>query len=191
MRHKLMIAPAFVLVVGMAAGCGSSSNGSGGGSGTAHVLYAGSLVNLMDKQVGPAFSRATGNGYQGYGSDSQSVANAIKSKIQVGDVFISASPTVDATLQGSANGDWLSWYTTFAQSPLVIGYDAKGSYAAKLRTEPWYQVLTRPGIKVGITDPVLDPKGKLTAAALTAAQQTYHLPTGFAKSVRANAAVFP
>jgi hypothetical protein len=30
------------------------------------VLYAGSLVNLMEHGVGPAFEKATGNQFQGY-----------------------------------------------------------------------------------------------------------------------------
>jgi molybdate/tungstate transport system substrate-binding protein len=177
----------------MLTGCGSSSRGAGagGGSGTVHVLYAGSLVNLLEKQIGPAFSQATGDGYEGYGSDSQSVANAIKGKVQVGDVFICASPTVNATLEGASNGGWLSWYATFATSPLVIGYNPSSTYAARLRTHPWYQVLTAPGIKIGMTDPLLDPKGKLTVAALGAAAQDYHLPAGFAARVQSKATVFP
>lgn len=182
-----------VLIATMIAGCGSSSSGAGagGGSGKVHVLYAGSLVNLMEKQIGPAFAKATGDGYEGYGSDSQSVANAIKGKVQVGDVFISASPTVNATLEGASNGGWLKWYASFAASPLVLGYNPKSAFAARLRTKPWYRVLTDPGIKIGITDPVLDPKGKLTIAALDAAQQDYHLPAAFAAGVQSKAAVFP
>ena len=33
---------------------------------TVKVLYAGSLVNLMEHGVGPAFDKATGNQFQGY-----------------------------------------------------------------------------------------------------------------------------
>ena len=34
--------------------------------GTVNVLYAGSLVNLMERGVGPAFSKATGEQFLGY-----------------------------------------------------------------------------------------------------------------------------
>jgi molybdate/tungstate transport system substrate-binding protein len=34
--------------------------------GTVNVLYAGSLVNLMERGVGPAFSKATGEQFRGY-----------------------------------------------------------------------------------------------------------------------------
>lgn len=169
------------------AACGG---GASGGS-TVHVLYAGSLVNLMEKHVGPGFSRVTGSGYQGYGAASQAAANAIRGKLRSGDVFISASPSVDTALTGATNGGWVRWYATFATAPLVLGYSPRSRYAAALRTRPWYRVIRQPGIRVGMTDPTLDPKGKLTVAALDAAQRTYRLPAGFAAAVRARTTVFP
>src|SRR6266536_4980603 len=54
------------------------------------VLYAGSLVNLMEKGIGPAFRQDTGTGYQGQGAGSVALANAIKDKTKTADVFISA-----------------------------------------------------------------------------------------------------
>jgi molybdate/tungstate transport system substrate-binding protein len=139
------------------------------GSGPVNVLYAGSLVSLMTKQVGPGFGTATGYTFSGFSGDSGSLATDIKGKTQVGDVFVSASPTVDTTLEGTANGNWVSWYATFATSPLVLGYDPSSKFAADLTTKAWYQVLAEPGILVGFTDPTTDPKGKLTAQALNGA----------------------
>jgi molybdate/tungstate transport system substrate-binding protein len=155
------------------------------------VLHAGSLVNLIDMKVGPAFARSGNYKFSGYGSDSQSVANSIKAKTQTGDVFISASPTVNASLEGAANGGWVSWYSTFATSPVVIAYNPKSKFAKEFRTKPWYQVVAEPGIKLGRTDPVLDPKGKLTVAALQAAVAAYDLPSAFPATVEKHAAVFP
>ena len=37
---------------------------------------------------------------------------------------ISASPKVNNSLMGEANGDHVTWYVTFAESPLMIGYFA-------------------------------------------------------------------
>lgn len=184
------LAGALVLMLCLA-GCRSSGGSGAAGRRTVHVLYAGSLVNLMEKQIGPRYSRATGDGYQGYGSDSQSVANAIKGHVKRGDVFICADPAVDATLIGSGNGDWVRWYARFATAPLVLGYSSKSRFAAALRTTPWYDVLQQPGIRVGVTDPTLDPKGKLTVAALHTAQQVYRLRPDFAASTLKHTAVFP
>jgi molybdate/tungstate transport system substrate-binding protein len=164
---------------------------SGSGSRTAHVLYAGSLVNLMEKQIGPAFASATGDGYQGYGAASQEIANAIKGRVRAGDVFIAASTTVNDTLTGAANGGWERWYATFGSAPLVLGFSPSSRYADRLQAGRWYDVLREPGIRIGVTDPVLDPKGTLTVAALDAAQRVYHLPAGYRATIQKKASVFP
>jgi molybdate/tungstate transport system substrate-binding protein len=144
----------------------------------------------MQNQIGPAFGTATGYTFQGYGAGSTAVANAIKGKVKVGDVFISAAADADTALEGTANGNWVGWYSTFGSSPLLIGYNPASKFATDLKTMPWYKVLTMSGIKIGRTDPVSDPKGKLTVKALTAAQTTYKLP-GFAAAAEKNSTVFP
>ena len=63
------------------------------------------------------------------------LANQIKGKLRQGDVFVSANPKVNDGLMGAANGDWVSWYITFAQSPLVIGYNASSKFAADFKSE--------------------------------------------------------
>ena len=146
------------------------------------VLYAGSLVNLMEHGIGPAFDKATGDTFQGFGGGSNGLANQIKGKLRRADVFISATPKVNDSLMGGANGDWVSWYVTFAQSPLVIGYSPTSKFAADLKSKPWYEVLREPGIRIGRTDAKLDPKGALTVQLLDKAEQVYHRP-GLAQAV--------
>ncbi len=172
-----------------AAGCSSSSSSSGAtggasstsaagspsasasssatGSGPVNVLYAGSLVNLMQKQIGPAFQTATGYNVSGVSGGSKDLAAEIKGKVHQGDVFISASPKTTKTLMGASGGNWVSWYGTFATSALVIGYNPKSKFASDIKSKPWYTVLTEPGIKVGFTDPATDPKGVLAVQAMT------------------------
>jgi molybdate/tungstate transport system substrate-binding protein len=145
-------------------------------AGTVNVLYAGSLANLMEHGIGPAFDKATGAQFQGFGGGSVGLANQIKGKLRKGDVFISANPKVNSALMGAANGDWVKWYVAFAQSPLVIGYNASSKFAADFKTKPWYQVLLQPGIRIGRTDAKLDPKGALTVALLKQAETFYKSP---------------
>ena len=151
-------------------------------AGTVNVVYAGSLVNLMEHGVGPAFDKATGDQFQGYAGGSVGLANQIKGKLRKGDVFISANPKVNTSLMGAPNGDWVKWYIAFAQSPLVIGYNASSKFAADFKTKPWYQVLLEPGIKIGRTDAKLDPKGALTVALMKQAETFYKSP-GLAQKV--------
>ena len=141
---------------------------------TVNVLYAGSLVNLMEHGVGPAFEQATGESFRGFAAGSKELANQIKGRLRPGDVFISANPKVNATLMGAKNGSWATWYASFAQSPLVIGYSASSRFAADFKTKPWYEVLAEPGIRIGRTDPKIDPKGALTLQLMAAAERSYH-----------------
>ncbi|MCU1663177.1 MAG: hypothetical protein JWR58_3242 [Pseudonocardia sp.] len=154
------------------AGCSSGSGASTGPSASAgagqpvHVLYAGSLVNLMERDIGPKFAAASGYRYQGEGGGSAGLANEIKGKVKQADVFISAGPSVNHTLEGADNGNQVSWYATFASSPLVIGYNPHSRFAADLTSKPWQQVLAEPGFRLGRTDPTTDPKGALAVQAL-------------------------
>jgi molybdate/tungstate transport system substrate-binding protein len=143
---------------------------------TVNVLYAGSLVNLMERSVGPAFEKATGLQFRGYAAGSNKIANEIKGKLRRGDVFISASPKVNTSLMGAENGDHVTWYVNFAQSPLMIGYNPKSKFAADFKHKRWDQVLQEPGIRIGRTDPKLDPKGAFTVEMMTRAADLYHQP---------------
>lgn len=135
-------------------------------SGHVVILYAGSLVNLMQTEVDAAFHKATGYSVTGISGGSTALAQEIKGGVHQADVFISASPTTNKTLEGASNGNWVRWYLTFATSQLMLGYNPKSSFVSTLKTEPWWKVVTEPGFRIGRTNPVTDPKGRLAVSAL-------------------------
>ncbi len=94
-------------LIGFAAAALASS--AAHAAGPVDVLYAGSLVKLMEQDVGPAFDRASGDTFQGFAGGSKGLANQISGKLRRGDVFISANPRVNDALMGTAHGDWVSW----------------------------------------------------------------------------------
>jgi len=143
---------------------------------TVNVLYAGSLVNLMERSVGPAFDKKSGDRFQGYAGGSNKVANEIKGMLRRGDVFVSANPKVNDQLMGQTNGNWVQWYVTFAESPLTIGYNPASRFANDLKNKPWYEALAEPGLRLGRTDPKLDPKGALTVELFKRAEALYQRP---------------
>lgn len=163
-------------VGGCAANSNSPATSPAKASGPVDVLYAGSLLDLMQQQIGPAFAKATGYTVNGFSAGSTALASEIKGGTQQGDVFISASPAVNRTLQGPTNGDWVSWYAEFADSPLVLGYNPNSMFAHDLRTKPWYQVVDQPGFLLGRTDPATDPKGVLAVDALDQVAAKYSVP---------------
>jgi molybdate/tungstate transport system substrate-binding protein len=159
-----------------ASSAAASASSSATGSGAVSVLYAGSLVTLMTKQVDSAFQAATGYSVTGVSAGSTALVTDIKGKIYKGDVFISASPKATATLVGAANGSWVSWYVSFASSNVVLGYNPNSKFASDIKSEPWYKAITTPGLKLGFTDPATDPKGKLVAEALTDTAKSQSMP---------------
>jgi molybdate/tungstate transport system substrate-binding protein len=144
--------------------------------GPVDVLSAGSLEDLLQQQVAPAFQAATGYTLNNTSMGSDAIASGIKGGTLQGDVFISASPAVNKTLEGSADGNWVSWYASFGSSPLVLGYNPSSTFAGDLRTKPWYDVIDQPGFLIGRTDPATDPKGVLAVTALDQAAKAHDTP---------------
>lgn len=176
------VAAAALLGAALAAGCGSSgdsssdSAGTSGGSGPVNVLYAGSMVGLMKDSIGPAFQKATGHTFTGFTAGDKDVASQIKAGVHAGDIFMSAAPAVNDTLVGPANDNLISWYATYANSPLVIGYKPSSKFAADLKSKPWYTVITEPGFHLGFSDPKTDPKGEKSVLAMNHAAAVHNLP---------------
>ncbi|HEY2180580.1 MAG TPA: substrate-binding domain-containing protein [Solirubrobacteraceae bacterium] len=173
-------AATFALGAAAPGGTGSAPGAPPAGAasaGTVSALFAGSLLNYMEHDLGPAFQKTSGYSYQGFGGGSTEVAAQIKGGIRQGDVFISAAAAADKALEGTANGNWVSWYTTFAASPLMLAYDPSSNVGRQLaQGKPWYRVLAEPGVLVGRTDPKLDPKGLLTVEAVANAAHKLHDP---------------
>jgi molybdate/tungstate transport system substrate-binding protein len=180
-RRAASIAAAAAIAIGgllaAASGAAAARAGAAGSKEKVSAIFAGSLVNIMEKSLGPEFTAATGYPFEGFGGGSGEDAAAIRGRVRQADVFVSASASADRELEGAANGSWVSWYSTFTSSNLVLGYDPKTKFGKQLAAgKPWYKVLTEPGILVGRTEPKADPKGKLTVEALDAAAKKLHDP---------------
>lgn len=155
--------------------------------GRVSVLYAGSLVNLMEKDLGPAFSRATGYKFLGEGKGSVALANMIKDKLRTPDIFISADPKVNDLLMGPDNRNLVRWYVTVFRNEMVLAYNPKSRFAGDLKEaskseQHLYEILQRKDFRLGRTDPKLDPKGYRTLFLFDLAEKYYRQP-GLAKKI--------
>ncbi|PWU80350.1 MAG: molybdenum ABC transporter substrate-binding protein [Candidatus Nitrosopolaris wilkensis] len=145
--------------------------------GDVNVLYAGSLISVMETKIGPAFSHL-GYGYKGEGHGSIQDANMIIDGQRFPDVFISVGVQPITKLIDN-NPSLAKWYLGFASDELVIAYNPKSHFAADLEkakagTIPWYQTLAKPGFRFLRTDPFLDPKGCYTIITTKLAGILYH-----------------
>ena len=145
--------------------------------GDVNVLYAGSLISVMETKISPAFSHL-GYNYRGEGHGSIQNANMIIDGQRFPDVFISVGEKPITKLIDN-NPSLAKWYIGFASDELVIAYNPKSQYAAdfekaKIGAVPWYQVLAKPEIRFLRSDPLLDPKGCYTVIATKLAGILYH-----------------
>lgn len=154
------------------------------------VFYAASLENIMNNQVAPAFDKATGDRFVGFPGGSKQLASQIRGRLERADVFVSASPSVNASLMGRANGNWVTSYQGFGRTYLEIGYDPKSRFAAELRSRPWYEVVGQSGFSLGRTNPATDPKGVLAREVLLEAAKEHHQPA-LAREASEASDVFP
>src|SRR5580704_8176438 len=155
------------------------------------VLYAGSLGNLMEKDVGPSFTQATGYKYLGEAKGSVLGANLMKERLRTPDVFISADPKVNERLMGKENGDLVRWYATIFGNEMVLGYNPDSRFAAELKKvgtndTRLYEILQEKGFRLGRGDPELEPKGYRTLFLFDLAEKHYQLP-GLAQRILNNA----
>jgi molybdate/tungstate transport system substrate-binding protein len=161
--------------------------GAAASKGSVSVYYAASLVGLNEQRVGPAFQHKTGYAYQGTGLGSGAIANEIKSHIATPDVVEFADPAINAQLMGSTNGNYVSWYINFARTRLVIAFNPKSKYALLFNKVnhhkiAWFQPFMQRGLRLGRTDPQIDPKGYRAIWTFNLAQKLFHLKN-FERSV--------
>jgi molybdate/tungstate transport system substrate-binding protein len=131
-----------------------------------NVMYAGSLVKIMEYDIGPSFHNHTGYKLVGEGKGSVQISNLIIDGFRRPDFFISAD-TLPIEKIINHNPPLAQWLIKFASAELVIAYNPKSDFASDLEKAargeiPWYKVLEEKGFKFRRTDPELDPKGYYT-----------------------------
>lgn len=70
-------------------------------------------------------------------------------------------------------------YTPFATNAMVIAYTNKSRYADEITSQNWYQVLSRPDVRVGISNPMLDAAGYRSIMVTLLAGRYYQNATLF------------
>lgn len=130
------------------------------------VLYAGSLVTAMEGPIKSALLDAH-LVFEGEPGGSKALANLILAGVRTPDVFISVDPRIVASL-----GARVASATTFAGTSLGVAWSPTSKYAGLFDgvasgTTPLQRALETPGLRIGRTDPQLDPKGAYTLQAVT------------------------
>jgi molybdate/tungstate transport system substrate-binding protein len=167
-----------------AAACGSSSSSSSGAAkhtGTASVAYASSLQFLNEKVASPAFTKAQGYKFSGHGASSGELESDIASGELTPNVFEAVGGDNITPLQPK----FTKWYVQYAGTSMVLAYNPNSKYASQFKafadgSKPLsglFTLLQTPGLKLGRTDPNIDPQGRDFIYMLELAQSYYRLPS--------------
>jgi molybdate/tungstate transport system substrate-binding protein len=71
---------------------------------------------------------------------------------------------------------YASWYVTFARNSMVLIYTDESVGAQDINGRNWWQVLLRPDVRAGHSDPSLDPNGYRTLMVFQLAERFYRQP---------------
>lgn len=69
-----------------------------------------------------------------------------------------------------------TWYATFARNSMVLIYTDESAEAGEINARNWWQILLRPGVRAGHSDPTLDPNGYRTLMVFQLAEKFYRQP---------------
>jgi molybdate/tungstate transport system substrate-binding protein len=151
------------------------------------VAYAASLSFLNAKVANPAFTAA--NGYTVTGRAGAS--GDLEAEIASGEI----SPNVFESVGGDnitpLAPKYTKWYVQYAGTSMVVAYNPKSKYASQFKaiadgTKPLadlFTLLQTPGLKLGRTDPNVDPQGRDFIEMVELAQSYYHLPSDTAAKI--------
>ncbi|MGH7934414.1 MAG: extracellular solute-binding protein [Candidatus Binataceae bacterium] len=93
--------------------------------------------------------------------------------------------TADWRLLAKPRPGLAPWVTIFAGNSMGILYTSRSKYAHDVSASNWFEVLTRPGVRYGHSNPERDPAGYWTLVLWRLAARYYHRP-GLAARLAAN-----
>jgi molybdate/tungstate transport system substrate-binding protein len=168
-RRSLLAATASLLAMGSDIGAARAQDPS------ITVAFAGSMGTVMDRAIAPAFTAKTGTTVHGIGQAALGLAHLITGKDLSPDVFVSvtAPPIKIVEAAGLAQSA-----QPVASSAMVLAYSPASKFAAQF-AKPHAdvaQLLSIPGLRIGRTDPRVDPQGQYVLFTLQLAEKYYKLP---------------
>ncbi|MFI5209605.1 MAG: extracellular solute-binding protein [Gemmatimonadales bacterium] len=143
------------------------------------VYHAGSLTDPMRELADTFECRHPGVRVRRESGGSVDLATRALDPGRVPDVLALADYAIIPRLLMPAH---TGWYAIYAGNAMVIASSAHETAAAELTGENWMDVLLRPGVHAGHSDPALDPGGYRAVLIFQLAEEFYHRP-GLADSL--------
>ena len=146
------------------------------------VVYNAASLTLPMRAVLDSFSVRTGTRYVQESASSLELVRKITELHSVPDVLALADPDLFPAL---LEPEFIEWHALFGRNRIVIAYTARSRGASDLPRGRWWEVLERPGVQVGRSDPNTDPSGYRTLLVWQLAARHYGVPDLAARMLRA------
>lgn len=175
-----LIAILIILVIFAGLGCvgnkttnnsaGPTENRSAGGKTVLTVFHAGSLGEPFQELEAEFEAQHPEVDVQREGAGS---AQSIKKITELGkkaDVLGSADYALIPSMMMPKYADW---YAAFARNQMIIAYTNKSRHSNEINSNNWYEILRRPDVRIGFSNPNDDPAG-YRAQMVTQLAETYY-----------------
>ncbi len=153
------------------------------------TIYAAGTLAGPFHQIGTLFEQANpGVTVQSQFGGSVMMAKRITDLHQTADILAVADYSVIPKYLFAQQGKpgLADWYVGFARNAVTFVYTPRSKGASDITPQNWYEVLARPGVEIGRSNPDTDPSGYQTLQMLSLAESYYKKP-GLTQRVLANA----
>jgi len=140
------------------------------------IFGAGTLA-VPFKQIDNAFIKQNPNvTIQAQFGGSVKMVKQVTELHQIADVIAVADYSVIPQYLFGENDaiKYTDWYVGFATNAVTFVYTERSKFAKEITAQNWYQVLSRPGVQIGRSNPNTDPSGYQTLQMLILAEKYYN-----------------
>ncbi len=163
-----------VAFIGLACARGDDrgTNTSAGDESPLVVFNAGSLARPIRAALDP-FAAREGVRFEQEQAGSLETARKVTELGRVPDVIALADYAIFPQLLVPEHA---SWYARFARNRMVLAYTERSRHADIVNPVNWWQIILRPGVETGHSDPDLDPAGYRSLLVMQLAERYYRQP---------------
>ncbi len=133
-----------------------SGNASTRGGTVLKIFHAGSLSIPFQELEAEFEARHPGVDVQREAAGSVQSIKKITELGKQADVLASADYALIPSMMMPKYADW---YAAFARNKMVIAYTNKSKYSTEINANNWYEILRRPDVRYGFSNPNDDPAG--------------------------------
>ncbi len=166
-----------LLVACLTFACGCTGGGGEDGPVILNVVAAGSVLGPLEEVEAAFEADHPGVDVRVEGHGSIQCIRQVTDLHRDFDVVIVADETLipDMMYRTDENtGEpYADAYTPFARNAVVVAYTPQSRYGDAITKENWYEVLARPDVRVGFSNPMLDAAGYRTLMVLMLAEEYY------------------